>query len=67
MAEAVANDLNDYALKPTIGNLPSVEPGMKSKNDLPEIERSIKDAIDKLKKTTTVQIHFRLPKHSTRG
>ena len=50
MAEAVAHNLNDDTLERTIGKLPSVELGMKSKNDLPEIERSIKDAIDKLKK-----------------
>ena len=50
MAEAVAHDLNDDSLEPTIGKLPSVEHGMKSKDDLPEIERNIKGAIDKLKK-----------------
>ena len=50
MADAVMHDLNEKTLKPTTGKLPSVEPGMKSNTHLPEIERNLKDAINKLKK-----------------
>ena len=50
MADAVTHDLNEETLEQATGKLPSVEPGMKSKDDLPEIKRSIKDAINKLKK-----------------
>ena len=50
MAAAATHDLNEETLEQTNGKLPSVELGMKSNNNLPEIERSIKDAINKLKK-----------------
>ena len=48
MAAAATHDLNEETLEQTNGKLPSVELGMKSNNNLPEIERSIKDAINEL-------------------
>eukprot|EP00112_Aurelia_sp_Birch-Aquarium-sp1_P026140 Seg909.2 transcript_id=Seg909.2/GoldUCD/mRNA.D3Y31 product="hypothetical protein" protein_id=Seg909.2/GoldUCD/D3Y31 len=50
MAEAVTHDFSDETLEPTTGKLLPLETGVKPNKDPPNIERSITDAINKVKK-----------------